>query len=56
RTGHSWIKQSMAQNGAAFAGEMSGHMFFKHTYYGFDDGCDDDSRHCTWLSCDANPP
>ena len=38
RTGHSWIKQSMAQNGAAFAGEMSGHMFFKHGYYGFDDG------------------
>ena len=28
----------MAQNGAAFAGEMSGHMFFKHGYYGFDDG------------------
>ncbi len=37
RTGHSWVKQTMRENGAAFAGEMSGHMFFKHNYYGFDD-------------------
>lgn len=38
RTGHSWIKQAMARENAVFAGEMSGHMFFKHGYYGFDDG------------------
>ncbi len=38
RTGHSWIKQAMREHNAAFAGEMSGHMFFKHNYYGFDDG------------------
>lgn len=38
RTGHSWIKQAMVQHKAVFAGEMSGHMFFKHNYYGFDDG------------------
>ncbi len=38
RTGHSWIKQAMVQHNAVFAGEMSGHMFFKHQYYGFDDG------------------
>ncbi|MCX7343198.1 MAG: phosphomannomutase/phosphoglucomutase [Proteobacteria bacterium] len=38
KTGHSWIKQTMRENDAAFAGEMSGHMFFKHNYYGFDDG------------------
>lgn len=38
RTGHSWIKQAMANESAIFAGEMSGHMFFKHNYYGFDDG------------------
>jgi len=37
-TGHSWIKQAMAKESAIFAGEMSGHMFFKHNYYGFDDG------------------
>lgn len=38
RTGHSWIKKAMAEHQAVFAGEMSGHMFFKHSYYGFDDG------------------
>ena len=38
RTGHSWVKQAMCEHNAAFAGEMSGHMFFKHNYYGFDDG------------------
>lgn len=38
RTGHSWIKQAMSEHKAIFAGEMSGHMFFKHGYYGFDDG------------------
>ena len=38
RTGHSWIKQLMRERNAAFAGEMSGHMFFKHNYFGFDDG------------------
>lgn len=38
RTGHSWIKQAIARENAIFAGEMSGHMFFKHGYYGFDDG------------------
>lgn len=38
RTGHAWIKEAMAAQQVAFAGEMSGHMFFKHEYYGFDDG------------------
>ncbi len=38
RTGHSWVKKAMGEHSAAFAGEMSGHMFFKHNYYGFDDG------------------
>lgn len=38
RTGHSWIKQAMVRENAIFAGELSGHMFFKHNYYGFDDG------------------
>lgn len=38
RTGHSWIKQAMTFHNAVFAGEMSGHMFFKYSYYGFDDG------------------
>ncbi len=37
RTGHSLIKAKMAETGAEIAGEMSGHIFFKHRYYGFDD-------------------
>lgn len=36
-TGHSRIKDKMAQTGALFAGEMSGHIFFADEYYGFDD-------------------
>ncbi len=37
RTGHSLIKKKMKEEDAALAGEMSGHMFFKDRYYGFDD-------------------
>ena len=38
RTGHSFIKAKMKETGAALAGEMSGHVFFKERWYGFDDG------------------
>jgi phosphomannomutase/phosphoglucomutase len=38
RTGHSLIKDKMKEVDAALAGEMSGHMFFKDRYFGFDDG------------------
>jgi phosphomannomutase/phosphoglucomutase len=37
KTGHSLIKSKMREEGAALAGEMSGHMFFADRYYGFDD-------------------
>ncbi len=37
KTGHSLIKSKMKETGAPLAGEMSGHIFFKHDYYGFDD-------------------
>ncbi len=37
RTGHSLIKARMREVGALFTGEMSGHMFFRDEYYGFDD-------------------
>ncbi|MEX1147904.1 MAG: phosphomannomutase/phosphoglucomutase, partial [Sphingomonadales bacterium] len=37
KTGHSLIKTKMIETGAPLAGEMSGHIFFKHRYYGFDD-------------------
>jgi phosphomannomutase len=38
KTGHSLIKSKMKETGAPLAGEMSGHIFFGHQYYGFDDG------------------
>lgn len=37
KTGHSLIKSKMAELGAPLAGEMSGHVFFADTFYGFDD-------------------
>jgi phosphomannomutase len=37
KTGHSLIKSKMKETGSPLAGEMSGHIFFKHGYYGFDD-------------------
>ena len=38
KTGHSLIKNKLAQMQAPLAGEMSGHLFFKERWYGFDDG------------------
>ena len=38
KTGHSLIKAKMQETGALLAGEMSGHVFFKERWYGFDDG------------------
>lgn len=38
KTGHSLVKAKMKETGAALAGEMSGHTFFKERWYGFDDG------------------
>ncbi|GAA4767167.1 phosphomannomutase/phosphoglucomutase [Stakelama sediminis] len=37
KTGHSLIKTKMKETHAPLAGEMSGHIFFAHDYYGFDD-------------------
>ena len=37
KTGHSLIKAKMKETGAPLAGEMSGHIFFKHRWFGFDD-------------------
>ena len=37
KTGHSLIKAKMKETGSPLAGEMSGHIFFKHEWYGFDD-------------------
>lgn len=37
-TGHALVKAKLRETGAPLAGEMSGHMFFKERWYGFDDG------------------
>ena len=37
RTGHSLIKSKMKEVGAVVAGEVSGHIFFKHRFFGYDD-------------------
>lgn len=38
KTGHSFIKAKLKETGALLAGEMSGHIFFRERWYGFDDG------------------
>ena len=37
KTGHSLIKAKMVELDSPLAGEMSGHIFYKHNFYGFDD-------------------
>src|SRR2546427_12422006 len=38
KAGHSLIKSKMKEEHALLAGEMSGHIFFRHRYFGFADG------------------
>jgi phosphomannomutase/phosphoglucomutase len=38
KTGHALIKAKIKETGALLAGDMSGHIFFKERWYGFDDG------------------
>ena len=37
KTGHSLIKNKLAEIGGELGGEMSGHIFFRHRFFGFDD-------------------
>ncbi|HSS46059.1 MAG TPA: phosphomannomutase/phosphoglucomutase, partial [Burkholderiales bacterium] len=50
KTGHSLIKKKMQETGALLAGEMSGHIFFKERWYGFDDGLYAGARLLEYLS------
>jgi phosphomannomutase / phosphoglucomutase len=50
KTGHSFIKAKMRESGALLAGEMSGHIFFKERWYGFDDGLYAGARLLEYLS------
>lgn len=55
KTGHSLVKAKMKETGALLAGEMSGHVFFKERWYGFDDGLYAGTRLLEILSRQANP-
>lgn len=53
KTGHSLIKAKMKETGALLAGEMSGHIFFKERWFGFDDGIYSAARLLEILSLDT---
>src|SRR5690606_18074624 len=55
QTGHSLIKAKLAETGAPLAGEMSGHIFFKERWFGFDDGLYTGARLLEILSAHADP-
>ena len=55
KTGHSLVKAKMKETGALLAGEMSGHVFFKERWYGFDDGLYSGARLLEILSRHADP-
>jgi phosphomannomutase/phosphoglucomutase len=55
KTGHSLIKAKIRETGAMLAGEMSGHIFFKERWYGFDDGLYACARLLEVLSLDPRP-
>jgi phosphomannomutase/phosphoglucomutase len=55
KTGHSFIKAKLKETGAALAGEMSGHVFFKERWYGFDDGMYAGARMLEILSRSNDP-
>jgi phosphomannomutase / phosphoglucomutase len=55
RTGHSLVKAKLAETGAPLAGEMSGHIFFKERWFGFDDGLYTGARLLEILSRQSDP-
>lgn len=55
KTGHSYIKTKMLETGAQLAGEMSGHIFFKERWMGFDDALYAGARLLEVLSSENHP-
>jgi phosphomannomutase/phosphoglucomutase len=55
KTGHSLVKAKLKETGAPLAGEMSGHIFFKERWYGFDDGLYCGARLLEILSREKDP-
>ncbi len=56
RTGHSLIKAKLRELDAPLAGEMSGHIFFRERWYGFDDALYAAARLIEILARDPRPP
>ncbi len=52
-TGHSLVKKEIVKTGAKLAGEMSGHIFFNDTWYGFDDAIYTAARLLRILAADS---
>jgi len=55
KTGHSLVKAKLKETGAPLAGEMSGHIFFKDRWFGFDDGLYTGARLLEILSNEKDP-
>jgi len=55
KTGHSFIKAKLKETGDLLAGEMSGHIFFKERWYGFDDALYTAARLLEILAADDRP-
>jgi phosphomannomutase / phosphoglucomutase len=55
KAGHSLIKAKMKEEGALLAGEMSGHVFFAHRWFGFDDGIYSSARLLELLTRASGP-
>ena len=55
KTGHSLIKAKMKEVNSPLGGEMSGHIFFKERWFGFDDGTYAGARLLEILSRHAHP-
>ena len=55
KTGHSLVKAKLKETGSPLGGEMSGHIFFKDRWYGFDDGLYAGARMLEILTKEADP-
>jgi phosphomannomutase/phosphoglucomutase len=55
KTGHSLVKAKLKETGAPLGGEMSGHIFFKERWYGFDDGMYAGARMLEILTKETDP-
>lgn len=55
KTGHSYVKAKLHEEGAALGGERSGHIFYAEGYYGFDDALFTAAKLLEFLSYQDEP-